>query len=49
MDAVRAGLPVLWLGWIVACGGDGGPRPSDDNRAPAAEGSLQWRAPLPSC
>ena len=40
MDAVRAGLLVLWLGWTVACGGDGGTGPSDDNRAPAAEGSI---------
>ena len=39
-DAARAGVLVLWLGWIVACGGDGGTGPSDDNRAPAAEGSI---------
>ena len=41
MDAVRAGLLVLCLGWIVACGGDdGGTGPNDDSQAPAAMGSI---------
>ena len=40
MGAVRLGS-LLLLGWIVACGGDGGGTgPSDDNQAPAAAGSI---------
>ena len=40
MGAVRLGS-LLLLGWIVACGGDGGGTgPSDDNQAPTAVGSI---------
>lgn len=37
----RLGLLLLSAGWILACGGgDGGTGPSDDNRAPTAEGMI---------
>ena len=40
MDERRIAFYLLSLPWTVACGGDGGTGPSDDNRAPAAVGSI---------
>ena len=39
--ATRFGPVLLWVGWMVACGGDGGgTAPSDDNRAPTPVGTI---------
>ena len=40
MDERRIAFYLLSLPWMVTCGGDGGTGPSDDNQAPAAEGSI---------